>query len=292
MSACSRRQLIPRSRRLSCDVLHFHRQTPICVQHRFVDLEKLDCLRRAVQPRIALPMVMLKACSLAADALPELRTAWLNGPLPTLYTHPESVAMLVVQRMYQGERWLFWARFGAPEQAALVDLQTRLEAYQHQPVEEQFARQLQLSAIPNPLRRAILWWNLNVSGRNRARRAGTFVLSTLAGRGAEIECPPAFHTANFTYGPIGPDGRSRLTLAYDHRVFDGAVAAEALERIEDALHGSLSMELERLLEPSAHRSPDERVLEHPQPLTSNFTPNHRERTKTTSAWMYDAEPVP
>jgi hypothetical protein len=113
-------------------------------------------------------------------------------------------------------------------------------------VETQFDRQLRLSAIPNPFRRAICWWNLNVSGRARARRAGTFVLSTLAGRGAEIECPPAFHTANFTYGPIGVDGRSRLTLAYDHRVFDGALAAEALERIEQLLMTNLRDELESL----------------------------------------------
>lgn len=254
MSAHARRQLIPRSRRLSCDVLHFHRRVPICVQHRSVELEKINCLRRGMQRRIALPLVMLKACALAAAEIPQLRQAWLGGLVPTLYTHPESVGMLVIEREYAGERWLFWGRFRAPEATALPDLQARLDLYQHGDVRDQFARQLQLSAIPNSLRRAIVWWNLNVSGRNRARRTGTFVLSTLAGRGVEIECPPAFHTANFTYGPIGPDGRSRLTLAYDHRVFDGAIAADALTRIEDALHGQLTAEMEALVSPIAVNS--------------------------------------
>lgn len=247
MLVSPQRRLIPRSRRLSCDVLHFHRRVPICVQHRAVELEKVNCLRQAVEPRIALPIVMLKACALAAESFPELRQAWLGGPIPTLYTHPASVGMLVIEREFHDERWLFWGRFQSPEHTPLRELQTRLDAYQNGDVRTQFARQLQLSAIPNPLRRAIVWWNLNVSGAVRARRTGTFVLSTLAGRGAEIECPPAFHTANFTYGPIGPDGRSRLTLAYDHRVFDGAVAAAALERIEDLLNGRLSAEMEELV---------------------------------------------
>lgn len=236
-------------------MLHFHRRVPICVQHRAVQLEKVNCLRRSVESRIALPVLMLKACALAAEEIPELRQAWLGGLVPTLYTHDESVAMLVVEREYAGERWLFWGRFRAPERTSLADLQARFDHYRHGDVREQFARQLQLSAIPNPLRRALLWWNLNMSGATRARRAGTFVLSTLAGRGAEIECPPAFHTANFTYGPIGPDGRSRLTLAYDHRVFDGAVAAEALARIEDLLHGRLSAEMEALVSPRSTAPP-------------------------------------
>ncbi|MFV0445030.1 MAG: hypothetical protein ACK5Q5_15760 [Planctomycetaceae bacterium] len=258
MSESPRRQLVPRSRRLSCDVLHFHRQVPLCVQHRSVQLEKVNCLRRGTKTRVALPVVMLKACSLAAAEIPELRRAWLGGPVSSLYTHPESVAMLVIEREYLGERWLFWGRFRAPEETPLPELQARLDQYLHGDVRSQFGRQLQLSSVPNPLRRALLWWNLNVSGRSRARRMGTFVLSTLAGRGTEIEFPPAFHTANFTYGPIGPDGRSRLTLAYDHRVFDGAVAAEALDRIEDVLHGRLSVEMEALVSPSRRDRSQER----------------------------------
>jgi len=232
---------------LTCDVLHFHRKVPICVQHRSVSIEKVNCLRRQLTPRISLPAVMLKACSLAAEGIPELRQAWLGGPVASLYTHPHSVAMLVIQRWYRGERWLFWGRFNSPESTPLAALQSRLDEYQQGDLLTQFRQQLQFSALPGWLRRGLLWWNLNVSGESRARRTGTFVLSTLAAQGVEIECPPAFHTANFSYGPIGGDGHSRLTLAYDHRVFDGALAAEALERIEDALHGPVSVELEQVL---------------------------------------------
>ena len=244
------RRLVPRARRLTCDVLHFHRQVPICAHDRFVPLRDVDELRKSTQERISWPVVMLKACALVARDIPELRRAWLGGPLPTIYEHPESVGMLAIEREYRGERWLFWGRFRSPESTALTALQARLDQYRHGPVTEQFSRPLQLSAVPNPLRRAIWWWNLNVSGRQRARRLGTFFLTTLASRGAVIQSPPCFHTANFTYGPIEADGRSRLTIAYDHRIMDGALVAEALVRLEETIHGPLAAELRTLVTPA------------------------------------------
>ena len=77
--------------------------------------------------------------------------------------------------------------------------------------------------------RRLLWsWTLNVGGPNRVRRSGTFFLTTIAGHGAEIQHPPAFLTANATYGPIDENGKSRVTLAYDHRLMDGRLIADAL----------------------------------------------------------------
>lgn len=240
------RRLVPRSRRLSCDVLHFHRQVPICAHDRFVPLRDVDALRTVARERISWPVLMLKACALVAREVPELRRAWLGGLWPTIYEHPESVGMLAIEREFRGERWLFWGRFRSPETTSLTALQARLDQYCQGSVEEQFSRPLQLSAVPNPLRRAIWWWNLNVSGRQRARRLGTFFLTTLASRGTVIQSPPCFHTANFTYGPIEADGQSRLTIAYDHRIMDGAVVAEALARLEETIHGPLTAELRSL----------------------------------------------
>lgn len=246
----SRRFLVPRSRRLSCDVLHFHRRAAICPHDRRCLLEDVDRLRRDSPRRISWAALMLKAYGLVAAEMRELRQAWLGGPLATVYEHPSSVGMLAIEREHAGERWLFWGRFPEPEQRSLIDLQEQLERYQTEPVERIFRRQLQLSALPNPARRLVWWWNLNVSGAVRARRAGTFFLSTLAGRGAEIQSPPAFHTGNLTYGPLDETGRSRVTLAYDHRLFDGALAAEALERIETTLHGVITSELDSLKQPA------------------------------------------
>ncbi len=57
---------VPRSRRLTCDVLHFHKQVPLCPHHRMMDLGSLEPIRKACQTRISWPVLFLKAYSLMA----------------------------------------------------------------------------------------------------------------------------------------------------------------------------------------------------------------------------------
>ena len=78
------------------------------------------------------------------------------------------------------------------------------------------------------------------------RRSGTFFLTTIAGHGAEIQHPPAFLTSNVTYGPIDERGKSRVTIAYDHRLMDGRLVANVLAEIEAALSGPIANELESI----------------------------------------------
>ncbi len=143
--------------------------------------------------------------------------------------------MITVQRELGGERWLFWGRLVEPERQGLAAIQEQLDGYQQGEVRAVFGRALQLASLPFLLRRLVWWWNLNMSARGRARRLGTCFLSTLSGRGVEIQLPPSIHTACLTYGPVGEGGECRVTLAYDHRVMDGMRAAEVLVRLEQIL---------------------------------------------------------
>lgn len=245
-TAGGRRLFIPRSRRLTCDVLHFHKQVPLCPHHRMMNLSSLDLVRKATQSRISWPVLFLKAYSLMALEFPVFRQTWMRFPWANIYQHPASVGMLAIQREYHGEPWLFWGRFESPETKSLFDLQKTLNWYQEQPVERVFRRFLLLSSVPNPLRRFIWWCNMQLSGALRAREVGTFFLSTLAGKGAVIDCPPSFQTGVLTYGPIDLHGHSRVTVAYDHRLMDGHLVADALTRIESILNGALSDELKSL----------------------------------------------
>lgn len=240
------RFLVPRSRRLTCDVLHFHGQVPLCPHHRMCHLGPLDAIRKACPVRVSWPVLFLKAYSLLARETPVFRQTWLSFPWPTIYQHDTSVGMLAIQREYQGEPWLFWGRFSSPEVTPLLELQQQLDRYQQQPVKQVFKRFLQLSAIPNPLRRFIWWCHMQLSGAIRAKRVGTFFLSTLASRGVQIDCPPSFQTGVLSYGPIDAAGHSRVTLAYDHRLMDGLLVAESLIRIEQLLNGELAEELTTL----------------------------------------------
>lgn len=242
----SGRKRLSRSRALTIDVLHYHRKVPTCAHDRWCDLSHVARVRDMAAARISWAVLFIKAFGLVAAKFPVLRQTYLPFPWPHLYEHPHSIAMVATHRPFLGEPWLFWSRFSAPEKRSLVELQQRLEKYQTAPVEQVFMRQLQLSGFPGPLRRCLWWWTLNISGFKRARRTGTFFLTTLAGRGAEIQHPPAFLTSNLTYGPLDEDNRSRITIAYDHRLTDGVLIADCLAEIEATLNGPIADELERI----------------------------------------------
>lgn len=238
-----RRFLVPRSRRLTCDVLHFHRQVPLCPHVRVMPLGSIDALRKPASGRVSWSALFLKAYAIVAWDIPVLRQSWMRGLIPTVYQHDTSVGMLAIQRDYRGEPWLFWGRVLAPDTMSLREIQTLIDRYQSAPVDEIFKRFVWLSAFPTMLRRLIWWFNMQWSGPVRAKRVGTFFLSSLAGQGAEIPCPPSFQTGVLSYSPFDASGASRVTLAYDHRLMDGAIVAEALARIEACLLGTLADEL-------------------------------------------------
>ena len=237
---------IPRSRRLTWDLLAFNRQIPLCGHDRRCNLAQVADARQTCEVRISWPALVMKAVALAADQIPELRQTWYRWPWSHLYQHKTSTAVLTVQREYRDDEWLFWGKIKDPAKLSLVQIQEQIDSFVSGDIESVYRRQLELSAVPTFFRRMIWWWNLNVETKRREKRLGTFFLSTLSGRGAEIQIPPSIHTACVTYGPIDGDGNCRLTIAYDHRVMDGVLVAEALALIEQTLNGQLCEELRQL----------------------------------------------
>ncbi len=246
MAAQPQRRRLPRSRALTCDVLHYHAKVPTCAHDRLCDLREVAEARNLLPERISWTLLFIKAFGLLGREFPVLRQIYQPWPWPHIYEHPHSVGMMAIQREYRGEPWLFWGRFSEPESQSLAHLQTQLTRYLHEPVPKIFKRQWQFSAFPTPIRRLFWWWNLNAAGSKRPRRTGTFFLTTLAGQGAEIQHPPAFLTSNMTYGPFDDQGRTRVTIAYDHRLTDGLQIARCLKTLEETLNGPIAEELKQL----------------------------------------------
>jgi hypothetical protein len=241
-----RRMSVPRSRRLTIDLLHYRAKVPTCAHDRNCDFRRVAEARERCPVRISWSMIFIKAFGLVARRYPALRQMYLPLPWAHIYQHPTSVAMVATHRDFQGEPWLFWSRFNRPEGRSLPYLQTILERYQTAPAEEVFPWQYQLSGLPTPVRRLLWSWTFYVGGPARVRRSGTFFLTTIAGQGAEIQHPPAFLTANATYGPIDERGKCRVTIAYDHRLMDGRLVAGVLADLEAALSGPIAVELESI----------------------------------------------
>jgi hypothetical protein len=245
MTARSRRLRIPSNRALVCDVLHFDRQTPTFVHSRLLSLAAVAELRRSVPRRISWTILLAKAYGLLAQELPVLRQTWMSWPWPHLYEHSHSVATIALSRRHGGEERLCWLRLKRPETYSLAELQQSLERHQRAPVEEVFHRQLLIGRLPKLLRR--LAWRLTMlSGPKRAQRLGTFAMTTLAANGVEIERPPSIHTSTLTFGPLDEWGRSRVAIAYDHRLMDGLTIARCLVRLEAILAGPIAAELRQM----------------------------------------------
>jgi hypothetical protein len=234
------------NRALVLDTLHFARQVPVFPVEATFDLSEVANLRAQANRRISWAMIFLRAHALVAREQPVLRQAFVRWPWPHLVEARQSVAMLAIQREHQGQPRLCWGRFVAPENEPLAKLQSRLDRYTIEPVEQAFHKQVLLSRFPTWLRRVLWNWTLNVAGSKRAARVGTFSLSTLAGQGALNRGHPSFLTSSLTYGPLDEQGRTVVTLLCDHRVLDGVAAAAALNRLREVIRTDIAAELQSL----------------------------------------------
>ena len=235
--------LIPRNRRLTWDLLHFHKSVPLCSHDRQMSLLSVAEARNASPQRISWPALFLKAYGLVATDVPELRQTWYRWPLAHIYQHPESVGILTVQREYKNQPWLFWGRIVQPESLSLLEIQRLIDRFIADPPKSVFKDQIRLAGLPSLIRRLIWGWNVHVAKARRAERLGTFFLSTLSGFGVEIQLPPSIQTGCLTYGSVDESGTCKVTLAYDHRVMDGVRVAEILQRLESTLLQTVRREL-------------------------------------------------
>jgi hypothetical protein len=234
------------NRRLVLDGLYFARRVPLYPIEKTIELADLAILRKSLVQRISWAVIFVKAYALAAQQQRALRQAYVRWPWPHFIEESHSTAMVVVNRQYLDSDRICWGALAMPENYSLVRLQRSLDAYQTEPVESIFRRQVLLSRMPTPLRRFLYWWNMNFGGSKRARRLGTFTMSTLAGQGVVNRMHQTFLTSSLTYGPLDENDRSLVTLLCDHRVVDGIVAARALTDLEAALHGPIMSELQML----------------------------------------------
>jgi hypothetical protein len=101
-----------------------------------------------------------------------------------------------------------------------------------------------VTRLPLPLRRA-LWLIAYGSGRLRSNHFGTFGISTVGQHGVLITRHLSPVTTCLALGPIDAAGRVTVTIDFDHRVYDAALAARTLVLLEAALNGPIVEELSR-----------------------------------------------
>jgi hypothetical protein len=248
-------------RRFVIDLVHFARQIPSTPVSRPINVSALSDPRAGHPSRPSWAVVFMKAYALVGADHPPLRRALLEFPWPRLYEHPWMNCALAIERSFEDEQGVFVGLFRAPEQQTLGQLQEALAFYKDQPVEKVgvYRRAMCVSRGPALVRRLLWWSTLHVSGYKRAKRFGTFGLTSYGALGAESLHPISPLTTTMTYGPISATGEVIVKLIYDHRVLDGAYIARRLQDIEAMLHGPILDELrsDRSATPAEHGTTSE-----------------------------------
>lgn len=249
---------LSRPRQFLTDMLHFAAKIPTVPVQRRMDVADVAAAREAIARRPGWPAVFLKAYAQVAVEMPPLRRAYVALPWPHLREYPRAVATLAVEREYDGEPCVFFARMSDPAELPLAEVHARIRHVAEAPVEDvpTFRKMLAFARWPRPVRRGLFWLGLNLP-RTRPGQFGSFALSVYSSLGAESLHPLSVLTSTLNYGVIGPDGRVWVRLVYDHRVFDGATAARALRRLEEVLAGPILAELREMAadDPAAAHPP-------------------------------------
>ncbi|MFO0804617.1 MAG: hypothetical protein U0791_16025 [Gemmataceae bacterium] len=236
------------ARRLVMDWMSFSRRTAVIALERRIHIPEVAQARLAADPKPGWYSLFLKAFGIAGTAMPELRRSLLTVPYSRLYEHPESTALIAVERELEGERAVLSYPLHRPEGKSLNEIDSELAMLRTRPLHEvkAFRRAVRVARLPRPLRHLILATGLQVRGAWRQRYFGTFMASNVAPAGADLTHGLSIHTAFLSPAAVEADGHTTLRLFVDHRVIDGATVARALVEMEAALRGPLLAELRSL----------------------------------------------
>jgi hypothetical protein len=245
-------------RRLITDVMRYAISVPGIPTERVMDLGAVIAARNAVPYRPAWAGIFAKACALAAREFPELRRAYVKWPWPHLYEYQDSIATITINREHDGEACVLPLLVADPASMPIHMIDTVINKHVHAPMAEirAFRRAMTIGKLPGFLRRPAMWAGYNMP-RWRANYFGTFTVTSVSFKGAELLYVPTLTTSLLTFGVFGPDGRTPVRMVIDHRVMDGMKFAAILDRLEAIMNGPILQELrsEAGLDRRGHHEP-------------------------------------
>ncbi len=231
------------ARRLVIDLMHA--SVPLVVVRRTMKLDRLVQARAKLAVRPGWTPIMAKAFCLVAREEAWLRTFYLRWPWPHFYELPQSVVMATIIRDSFDKEVPLFLKLGAADEMPLAEVEAILQRGKNAPLDEVPAlkRLFKIMRLPLPLRRLVWAFALSI-GRQRANHFGTIAITSIASLGSETVVANAPGPNLISYGMVRADRTMELLLHWDHRIYDGIVAARILQKLEDVLNGAIADELE------------------------------------------------
>jgi hypothetical protein len=230
------------SQRLAIDLLRFTVGVPSHTERMRLNLAAVAAARAQSAARPRWMAVFVKAYAMVANEIPDLRRAYLGLPRPHFYEYPTSIAMFVLDREHEGDKFHFNYTIKNPAALPLAEIDRLITHALKQPIDQvrEYRRAVIVARLPTPLRRFLMWLGYNI-GRQRPKYFGTFAVTThTEGRLSGLLCA---WTTRLSYGRLADDGTMDVRVAVDHRVIDGPTGERALLRLEAILNGPIAEEL-------------------------------------------------
>jgi hypothetical protein len=247
-----RRVRLSPAKRMVYEIMHHTRDVPCLPVSKRFHIAAVVEARRALAAAPSWTALFMKAYALVAQDQPDLRRAFIRWPIKHLYEHPCSEAAILVERQWQGENAVLGAKLRAPEQRTLQEIDRYLRYLREAPVWDvnYFRKALRVGSYPGFLRRLLFSLSLHWSGRSRAHRFGTFMISSMGSLGVEQSYALTPLTSYLTFGPIA-DGEVDVRVVYDHRVMNAGDGARVLNALEQTLTTRIVAELQGMTRAAA-----------------------------------------
>ena len=213
---------------------------------RPVAFRDVMAVRQELEAAPSWTAMFVKAFSLVAAEIPELRRIYCTLPWPHLYEYAESTACVVHERWIMGDLGLLPLRFHQPNIIPVQELSEMIRDAAAAPIEETSLHRklVAIARFPLLIRRLIYFVSMNIP--RLRKELGTYGVSSAARYRTDLGTSRTPQPCLLSYGPADADGNVLVRLTFDHRVFDGALAGRALARLEEVLNSSILEELRDL----------------------------------------------
>jgi pyruvate/2-oxoglutarate dehydrogenase complex dihydrolipoamide acyltransferase (E2) component len=210
-----------------------------------VDMSRVRADRANTKYSVVTYLLYVAARVLVAH--PEANAAFRGGLRPRVARFPGASGKLTLDRTVDGQRVVLAAVLPDLDRASLPDIQAMVDYYRdgNPATLPEFERTRRVDRLPLAVGRLLVRAARRSLG-NRPAMMGTFAVTSLGHRSVD-----AFHsvggtTVTFGVGrildrPVVRDGQivvapvMRLSLSFDHRVIDGAEAADILTEVATGL---------------------------------------------------------
>ncbi len=237
----------PAARKQTYAFLEDARQTCHVYLMADVDATRLSAARAEAGGKLSFVSFVVKAAAEVIADIPDARVVLQDGLWPRLVHVKDVHAKVLFDKNVEGQRCVLSGTVEHADRCSVEEIQQVVDHHKLARVDSNgpFKQVRSLQRLPLPLVRLIYRAVLRNPFR-RARLQGTFSVTSVGQEPVRAIFPMIASSLGFGVGrvaeaPVVRDGRVvvaqtfTLSLAFDHRVLDGAIASEVLAAVKSRL---------------------------------------------------------